>query len=481
MPPPDSTQSLYRSESTGFMPVSNAGTLTGNLASAADALPLPVAGAPAHDHPRAHSAAKRVLVLFGNDWDDEILHRYQATHEFFTEGFDLFSFPSNAQLMWFDIERFVDKLERKYSGRIDAVVSTNEQFGALAAALLAERLGLPGTKTETILLCQHKLAARDALRDKLPHLLPDWYAAVPYGITHADAKSLPYPLYVKPLKATFSVLARQVGDARELCSHLSFRPWEKHIIKRLLVPYNQVLKRRGNYAVDSHNVVLETPLKGLQINVDGYACGGTMSVLGMSDEVMYPNPNNGAYSFMRFEYPSRYAAPWRSKVEATTLEVMRAYGFEHGFFNLEFFLNPETGDLKLIEVNPRMAAQLAEFYRWCEGIDVYELAFTMACGGDVHLPANTPRFGAAASFVWRSFDGSSCPRLPTPDDMAWLEREYPEARLKCYPKSGDSLKRDIKWLGSHRWATLNMPSRDSNTLRADYERICARLQWPAPY
>ncbi len=479
MTPPESPSVLYRSDSAGFMPASGAGTLT----QATDTLTLPAARA----RTPAARATKKVLVLFGCDWDDELLHRYSAQHtahgrhEFFTEGFDLFSFPSNAQLMWFDIHRFVQKLERKYGGRIDAVMSTNEQFGALAAALLAERLGLPGTRVETILLCQHKLAARDALRDKLPHLLPDWYGAVPYDISLQDAQKLPYPLYVKPLKATFSVLAREVTNARELRAHLKFRPWEKHIIKRLLVPFNQVHKQRGSHAINSHNVVLETPLKGLQINVDGYACGGQMHILGIGDEVMYPHPSNGAYSFLRFEYPSKYAACWRSQVEATALDVMRAYGFEHGFFNLEFFINPKTGELKLIEVNPRMAAQLAEFYRWCEGIDVYELAFKMACNEDVPHRRKPARFGAAASFVWRSFDGTSCPRLPTQADIDWLAREYPEARLKCYPKSGDALKRDIKWLGSHRWATLNMPSTNSTTLRADYERICARLKWPALY
>jgi hypothetical protein len=39
----------------------------------------------------------------------------------------------------------------------------------------------------------------------------------------------------------------------------------------------------------------------------------------------------------------------------------------------------------------------------------------------------------------------------------------------------------MKWLGSHRWAVLNMPAHDADGLRTAYERICARLQWPAPW
>jgi hypothetical protein len=468
MAPPESTNALLRDTAADWL----------------DPALLPLPQRRAEAPPREAARVKHVLVLFGSDWDDELLHRYSAQHcahgrwRFSTEGFDLFSFPSNAQLMWVDIWRFVDRMARKYAGRIDGVISTNEQFGALAAALLAERLGLPGTPVDHILLAQHKLAARDALRERFPELQPDWYAAAPYDIPLAQARRLRYPLFVKPLKATFSVLAREVEDAHALRRHLRFHPWEKHIIKRLLVPYNQVLKARRFHAVDAHHVILESPLRGLQVNVDGVALRGERRILGITDEVMYP----GTMSFLRFQAPSRLPAEWLRRIEQTSLEVMAALGYTHGFFNLEFFVDPDGGALKLIEVNPRLAAQLAEFYRWLHGVDVYELGFALACGEPL-LPAaaGTGLYGAAASFVWRSFDGSSCPRLPTRADLDWLAREYPLARLKCYPKSGNALRRDIKWLGSHRWATLNMPSADAASLRADYERICARLRWPAPY
>ena len=436
---------------------------------------------------------RRILVLFGADWDDELLPRYTQTgrYTFYTEGFDLFNFPSNARLMWFDLKRFLAEMERKYAGRIDAVVSSNEQFGAIAAALLAERLGLPGPSAETIVLCQHKLEAHHRLQAKLQHLLPDWIEAVPYTISKRQSRRYPYPLFVRPLKATFSVLARQVNSAEELRQHLSFWPWEKHIIKRLVRPYNDALdlvssaqrnsaRTLSAHPLDAHHLVLTPPMAGLQINVDGYAYQGRTVIMGICDEVMYPEKSQGLFSFLRFETPSRFVGQWREQIEKTSKEVIAAYGFDHGFFNLEFFLDAETGKLKLIEINPRLAAQLAEFYRWTLGFDVYEASFAMAC--NQALPAlGKPKFGAAASFIWRSFDGTSCPREPRAEDWAWLAKEYPQACLKTYTKQGNALKRDVKWLGSHRWASLNLPSATPASLKADYERICMRLQWPAPY
>lgn len=419
----------------------------------------------------------RVLLLFGADWDRRLLPRYAGSgrYRFHEHGFDLFSFPSNARLMWFDLWRFVDRLCRRYRGRIDAVFSSNEQFGALAAALVAQRLGLPGADPEALLRAQHKYEARLRLREVAPELCPA-FRLIPYTLTPEAARSLRYPLFVKPVKATFSVLARRCDTPAELLEHLRFQPWEKHVIERLVAPHDQALQRFPQFDVDSRKLIVEAVLDGHQINVDGYVHDGQVRLLGITDELLYP----GSIAFLRFAFPARVDAALRQRVQAASERVVRGFDLLHGFFNLEFFVDRASGALTLIEINPRMAAQLAQFYEWVLGIDCYELGFAMALGRALP-PPKAPRFGAAASFVWRSFDGSSCPRLPSRDDLTWLAREYPQARLELYPKRGGSLRRDLKWLGSHRWALLNLPGRDEADLRAAYERICARLRWPAPY
>jgi hypothetical protein len=424
----------------------------------------------------------RILLLFGEDWDIAVLDKYveQGRYSFFCEGFDLFSFPSNARLMWFNIWRFVDSMVAKYGGKIDGVFSSNEQFGTLAAALIAERLGLPGQKPEAILGTQHKYEARRSLFKFAPELCPE-FSVIPYTVTPDQASKLKYPLFVKPVKATFSVLAKRCDSAAELLEHLTFKPWEKHIIKRLIEPHNQALKKFPQFEVGARNLVVEAPLKGLQINVDCVIQNGVIRVLGIIDEVMYP----GTMAFMRFDYPSRLPEDVQQKVRLASEKVLRGYDLKDGLFNLEFFYDADSDDrqLALIEINPRLAAQLALFYRWVDGVDVYELGFDMVCKGIEVRPQTTYESigGAAASFVWRSFDETSCPKIPDLDDMAWLKATYPEARLEVYAKQGGSLKRDLKWLQSHRWALLNIAGKDLADTRLKYETIAHRFGWPAPY
>ena len=105
---------------------------------------------------------KRILVLFPKEWDRLEFGRrgYRDRYEFVYAGFDLFRFPSNVQLATFDVFGFVNRLlERFRHERLDGVFSNNEYFGALIAAVVAEKLGLPGTDPRVVITAQHKFYA----------------------------------------------------------------------------------------------------------------------------------------------------------------------------------------------------------------------------------------------------------------------------------------------------------------------------------
>ncbi|MCX7902534.1 MAG: hypothetical protein N2483_09700 [Burkholderiaceae bacterium] len=60
-------------------------------------------------------------------------------------------------------------------------------------------------------------------------------------------------------------------------------------------------------------------------------------------------------------------------------------------------------------------------------------------------------------------------------------RQHSAALLLQSQQAGAALRRTWKWLGSHRFATLNLGARGEDELRARYEAICAAFGWPAPY
>lgn len=424
---------------------------------------------------------KHVLVLFPQAADFLQLQRLSALgaqgYRFYHEGFDLFRFPSNANLLWFDIYAFVARLAEKYRTiRLDAIISSHEQFGALAASLLAERIGLPAMSTRALLNAQHKALARQLLQRHVPDATVP-FATFPYTVKSASEIALPFPFYTKPIKAAFSVLARRVDGFAELKQHINFHPWETFIIKRLVRPFNDVVARLGVSEIDGHQMLAEQLIDGVQVNVDGFVEQGRIHVLGVIDALMYP----GTDAFLRWEYPSRLAKPFLDRIHQLTEAVVAALGIDHGLFNVELRLDEQTGACKVIEVNPRMARQFSDMYEAVDGINLHALAIRLALGepSDIaRLRASGGKRKFATSFVYRRFDGRPQDHFPAAADIAALAQFDPNAQLITFEKHGGGLKRELRWLQSYRYALLNMAADSAAELTEKYQRASAILGFP---
>lgn len=428
-------------------------------------------------------APPRAGWLFAYDWDRQELERLQATANmprFDRAGFDLFRFPSNAALLGFDLERFATRLAnygRRRGWR--AVMSHHEQFGALAAALVAERLGLPGTTPESILAAQHKLFARRVLQRVAPEAnLGFAELELRYGERIPDG--LRYPVYVKPVKAAFSVLARRVESREELQRHTRFGRRELWVIRNLTEPFERVRRHRLPGAGSAHRMLLEEPIppQVTQYNLDGWVQDDQVQPLGVVDAVMFP----GTQAFMRWEIPSRLDPAVQRRALDVARRFLAAIGFRHGFFNLEFFHDAVHDRLSVIEFNPRLASQFGDLYRRVLGIDAHAMAVSLALGDDpLRVPRTPPTSAVAASLVYRAFRVDAVPPAPSPAQRLAFSQLHPDGLLLGFPKRGHALARDLKWTGSHRYGIVHLGGRDPSDLRERAEHASALLGWPAPY
>lgn len=427
------------------------------------------------------STPPRVGWLFAHDWDGRARDQLQAQGRarFDHAGFDLFSFPSNAALAFYDPERFAERQARR-GRRLGwrAVLSHQEHFGAVAAALVAEKLGLPGTPVASLLAAQHKLHARRVLQQVAPEanlrfaeLEAEYGDDIPHGLA--------YPAFVKPVKAAFSVLARTVDNRAALQAHTRFGAWELWVIRHLVDPFDRLCRVRLPQAGSAHRMLLEEPVPPHvpQYNLDGWVADGQVHALGVVDAVMYP----GTRAFMRWELPSRLAPA----VQARALDVARrflgAIGFTRGLFNLEFFHDPATDRLSVIECNPRLASQFGDLYRRVHGIDPHAMGVALALGDDpTALPRIEPTASVAASLVYRAFDPHAVPPAPSAAQRADFARTFPDALMFSFPKTGAALARDFKWTGNHHHGFVHLGGRDRAQMLERAVQASALLGWPAP-
>lgn len=430
----------------------------------------------------------KTLALFNYDWDAAGADSLRARgHAVDARGFDLFSFPSNVNLAFFDLDRFVNKLARQARKRDwTAVMSQHEQFGALAAALLAQKMGWPGTPPEAVAACQHKLHAREVLQRVAPEANV-WFERLSCAYGDDVPADLRFPAFIKPVKAAFSVLAQTMHSRDELQRFTRFGPWELWVIRHLVEPFECVSRRLIPQAGTAHSMMLEEPMsphRCAQYSLDGMAFNGEIRPLGVVDSVMYP----GTQAFMRFDYPSKLLPAVQARALDVAQRFLKAVGFTHGIFNMEFFYDAQADRLAVIEFNPRMASQFADLYRRVDGVDLYGMAHALAHGKDPWaVPRSVPSAGAASSFVYRVFDQRAShlpqhiPPMPTQSALARLCSECPDHLFLSFPKDEYQLYRDFKWLGSYRYGILHLGGRDAQDLRERCEHTSRLLGWKAPY
>jgi len=417
---------------------------------------------------------RKILVLFPDEWDRAAAAdpRHRDHFEFHFEGFDLFSFPDNARLFTFQALRFVDRLARKYArAGIAAIVTSDEQFGPFVTALLAERLGLPHTPLEAILTLQHKYYARQAFQRVVPGS-NGRFGLIPRNYRREDIP-LEFPFYAKPSKAAYSVLARRVDSFAELQELTSFGWFEGAIIDRLVRPFADVMRACSGLTESPFSMVAEEILHGRQVTANGFARDGKVTMIGTVDSIMYP----GTDQFNRFQYPSALTAAELARIDEVAVRALEGAGFRHGMFNIEMRLDPGSGTPRIIEVNPRVAGQFYDLFERVDGFSLFDVMLQLGMG---EAPAIRSRCGSqahAASFVLRDLDGEGLGRWPSAGQVSELQRRNPGAHVMIYRKRGADLRREVKWLGSYRYATFNLGAATLEELFARFHRICAQIDF----
>jgi hypothetical protein len=409
---------------------------------------------------------RRVLILFPDEWDLLAARhpRNAGRYSFRFAGFDLFRFPENLRLFTFDALRFIDTTVRRHRGQgIDAVVTSDEQFGPYLAGPIAAGLGVPHAALAAVLTIQHKFYARRAFERIAPE------ANARFGLLREDSREppLPYPFYVKPAKAAFSVLARRIESSEDLARLTQFGWLEGAILRRLVRPFAEVMRAHSAMTEDPFSMVAEEILDGPQVTANGFVRAGEVTMLGTVDSVMYP----GTDQFQRFEYPSALPAETLARVDALARRLIEGVGLAHGMFNIEMRIDPASGMPRVIEINPRAAGQFYDLFERVDGYDMFEALLSLQCGDVPRVVRGMGSQRHAASFVWRDLAGAGLSRWPGKEEIAALAARHPEGHLMVYPKRGADLAREMKWLGTYRYAVFNTGGTTREEMLDSYRRM----------
>jgi biotin carboxylase len=358
----------------------------------------------------------------------------------------------------FDILSLIEATFDRHKDRgLAGVASAVGYPGVPVASIIAERLGLAGVKVERVLRCEHKYYSRVAQQALVPSAAPPFQLVPPTGLD-ADTLKLPFPLFLKPVKSCFSINAQKISSLPELrrVAAGSLLPEE------FLRPFNDLLRAHTDYEFDASYLLAETLLEGRQVSLEGYAFGGRVHILGIVDSVMFP----GTISFERFVYPSRLPAEVQSRMARIAEAFIGGIGYDNALFNMELIYNPATGEIHIIEVNPKIASQFPDLFEKVDGTSSYVPLLQVALGEEPAFLRGRGAFKLAASCVLRTFENKRVVRAPSAEQLAALARAFPDARVEVAVAAGDLLSDIMQDGKSFRYGLVNIGANSPEELDA---------------
>ncbi len=412
--------------------------------------------------------AAPVALLLPTIWDRKQLEACRAAWEARYEVRLLG--PEDADVPWdFDVSAFVREVAEAHPD-LAGVTSSSDYPGAVAAALLAERLALPGGSPRAVLACGHKGEARAHASRAVPQAVPWWRLLEP-GKPAALADGLCFPLFVKPVRGSFSVLARPLADPAELATFLAHPEVSDHQLQYAAI-HRRLARDLGHAGPDPGCFLAEGLLRGAQATLEGWVDAEGVHVLGIVDSVMHP----GTRAFARFETPSALPENVQARMAAIARQVVPALGLAQTCFNLELAWDAASDVLGLLEVNPRLAGQFGDLWQKTLGVHGYEIALALAAGDAPPRPCGGSS-ACAASIALRTFAPMRVERAPSGQRIAAVEAASPGTHVWWECATGEVLSGfDRAGEGQGwRYGVVNLGARTRAELEAKARRVVEDL------
>ncbi len=362
-----------------------------------------------------------------------------------------------------------------FDGTIDAIVGYWDFPVSLMVPILCEQYGLPSASLEAVLRCEHKYWSRlvqQQVIEEYPRFsvvdLTDDEPTLPEG--------LHYPVWLKPVKSASSAGAHHVANDAELREAVrAVRPE----IGRVAEPFTYVLDMVDLppeiEGVGGAMCIVEEASTGDQVTVEGYVHDGEPVVYGVVDSITYP----GSASFLRYQYPSSLPEDVLGRMADVSRRVIRGVGLDRTTFNIEYFWDADKDRLELLEINPRHSQSHARLFQLVDGRPNHQVMVDLALGREPAMPEESGPYAVAAKWMLRHFreDGDDVVRrVPSPEQVADLEREIPGVTVEPVVAAGEHLTdkhgEDVR---SVVLAQVHVGGRDEEDLVDKYRRCTEAL------
>jgi hypothetical protein len=417
---------------------------------------------------------RHVFVLALTDQQRRQLETTRDAGELVFHG--LLDYASAVRAPTFEFDELLGRARAElaaFGGSVDAIVCPWDFPPSVLAPILAEEHGLPSPTLRSVLMCEHKYWSRVEQLASVPGCVPRFAAFDPFRDDALDQIDLPFPFWVKPVKAHSSELGFEVGDPDELHRALDRiragigavgRPFDQALAHVDLPP-----EIRGHGGM---TCLAEQLVPGIQAAPEGTMFRGTFGVHGIFDMGRDPS----GHRIEGLDYP---AASLPAEVQERMVDVAERYlrhvGFDDGCFNAEFLWDEATEALWLIEVNTRMSQSHSELFVKVDGMTNHQVVIDIALGRRPSLPRRRGGAAVASKRVISHEGDGVVRRIPGAPEVAAVSERFPGTHVHVYVRPGDRLS-ELPHQDSYRYVLANVYlGADDRTQLEERYRTCLDL------
>lgn len=322
------------------------------------------------------------------------------------------------------------------AGGVDAIIAHWDFPSTTLLPILQREKGLTGACLEAMLRCENKYATRNAQAQTVPELTPPFALVDPDSDSVLDDPPLAYPFWLKPVVAFSSTLGFMVNDRDDFWNALS---QIRKGIGKFAEPYDELLRyaRLGSERalMAGRYCIAEGLIGGRGCTAEGYIVDGQPRVYGIVDSLRWFD----GLSFMGYLYPSQLPGEIQDRIIESTGRMIRGIGLDDTAFNVEFFWDEDSDDIKVLEVNARISKSHSPLFQMVEGASHHEVPIDVALGRTPSFPRGKGPYAHAAKFMPRVFDDARVTRVPSDADVARLRESFPDVQFICHVGKGMQL------------------------------------------
>ncbi|PXX91043.1 D-alanine--D-alanine ligase [Marinobacter vulgaris] len=381
-------------------------------------------------------AKKNIFVMAMDDFHQAMLERLQGSEEMaFHPLLDMETAVNTTDYEMAELLHRARRTLKDFSGTVDAIVGYWDFPTLSLLPVLRREWDLPGPTLEAALRCEHKYWARVEEAQVAPRQTPRFSSVNPFDENVMDQPPLPYPFWIKPVRAHSSQLGFHVDNQQDF-EHAIEQTRDR--IQLFARPFNYILGMaelpQEIAAVDGwHCIAEEIVSAGRQCTLEGYVLNGKMDIYGVVDSL-----REGAVgsSFSRYQYPSDLPASIQEIMIEDCRRFVERTGFDNSPFNIEFFYNEEDGSIWMLEVNPRCSKSHSPLFEMVDGSSNLQAMVDVALGHRPAFPPEGGRYRCAAKIMLREHQNGVVERVPGADEVRAIEDDFPGCHIQVEAEQG---------------------------------------------